>query len=719
MISLITVKPFANAKESILTLFDQQRQASRAWPDSSEEELFVHLHGILITRVQLDDFDSVLSRLLAKFEARGKGRGVNALSQPVLMMMACVNIAALFQYGSDDAVLVDLLLQDSGKAVRRSKKTDKAKAATPTALLVNSSATPDDNFLSELPRDAEWDDLSDDESEAGDPQVIQLEAKSDSADALPELPPLAEHAARLCFSMLAACLRSCDATNNANAYVSTLSTFLLSLCQSKRAFRLLERFVPWTLWLEHIEHSVSLSERNWPKILAVSYISPKLFLPEDWCLRGIVGLSRQVYDRSVWRSTSSSTHPVSSHSFENEAEMLDCEDDELTRRFELAGNESDASLDTLRAYRLAYVARKLAKAGRGFDLDTKTWKLSLSKFLTTRLARWKLKEQQHKLEQQIEALTLNPASVELVSDDDTLLDIESELDVKGVVDSAESAAESDEIQALLQRRYSLRDMLHNLAARVKCAPHDKSLCYRFDSKREAARPSQAKASLEADQLVPGYTTLIVDTNVILTPGQMLQQLVESQCWTVIIPLAVITELDGLRRNDNVLGAEAASAISFLEERIKSRSKWLKVQTSRGNYLTDLSIRSEDIDFAWHDSTSSNMHSQPTMPVADDSARAGGETKSAAARNVDEVILRILAWHKDHFVDRRNIVCPIKRACKAKEREIQVTNATHKTILLSLDRNLRLKAKTRGLAGLDEKGIARLMEVTTSITVPRD
>ena len=230
-------------------------------------------------------------------------------------------------------------------------------------------------------------------------------------------------------------------------------------------------------------------------------------------------------------------------------------------------------------------------------------------------------------------------------------------------------------------------------------------------------------------MIPGFTVLVVDTNIIVTPGDVIAQLIESQRWTVIIPLAVITELDGLRRNDNELGKEAERAIQFLESRIRSHAKYVKVQTSRGNYLNDLSCRCEDIDFTWQGSggaavatlrgTSNMGASQLPLDASPKLEASPGETKSVAARNVDEVILRILAWQRDNFVDRRNLLRsssgrkqeqPQQARADVGTADAAAPAAAHKSILLTLDRNLRLKAKSRGLPSLNADGAASLLHL---------
>lgn len=148
---------------------------------------------------------------------------------------------------------------------------------------------------------------------------------------------------------------------------------------------------------------------------------------------------------------------------------------------------------------------------------------------------------------------------------------------------------------------------------------------------------------------------------------------------------VITELDGLKRNAGPLGAAAVDAISYLETAIKSHPLHLKVQTSRGNYLKDLAIRSETIDFGGN------------------GGDLGVNTFSHdLAKSMDDVILRAVTWQKDHFTSRLTLVNP-----KADRRQVPANCST--VVLVSFDRNLRLKSRARGLDAVDEKEVKLLLE----------
>lgn len=119
------------------------------------------------------------------------------------------------------------------------------------------------------------------------------------------------------------------------------------------------------------------------------------------------------------------------------------------------------------------------------------------------------------------------------------------------------------------------------------------------------------------------------------------------------------------------------------------SKWLKVQTSRGNYLSDLRIRREEIDF---------------------SGASTDETQTA--RNLDEVILRAASWQDSHFVDRLNLIADDPKASRQ-----QVKNDTPKVVLITLDRNLRLKAKIKGLTAFASQELTELLIGTSQKKKP--
>ena len=113
------------------------------------------------------------------------------------------------------------------------------------------------------------------------------------------------------------------------------------------------------------------------------------------------------------------------------------------------------------------------------------------------------------------------------------------------------------------------------------------------------------------------------------------------------------ELDKLSTNTSQLGEAAQSAMTYISSHIRSHALSLKVQTSKGNYLTSLSVRTEEVDF--------------------------GRNHSSAEKNMDDLILKAAIWQDDHWVDRSALL---------KAETVVATDAV-KVVLLSLDRNRML------------------------------
>ena len=121
--------------------------------------------------------------------------------------------------------------------------------------------------------------------------------------------------------------------------------------------------------------------------------------------------------------------------------------------------------------------------------------------------------------------------------------------------------------------------------------------------------------------------LVVDTNILLSSLSEFSSLVESSRWTIVVPLPVIMELDSQSSNVSQLGDAATAALRYITSHVKSHAISLKVLTSRGNYLSNLNVRTEQVDFA------SNMWE----------------------RNMDDLILRAAMWQDEHWIDRSSML----------------------------------------------------------------
>lgn len=137
--------------------------------------------------------------------------------------------------------------------------------------------------------------------------------------------------------------------------------------------------------------------------------------------------------------------------------------------------------------------------------------------------------------------------------------------------------------------------------------------------RSQAFSSRDKATVRL-RMVPGYSILVIATNILLSSLSVFASLVESLQWTIVVPLPAAMELDGLASEPSVLGEAAAAASGYIVSHLRSHSTSLKIQTSKGNYLTNLNVRTEQVDL---------------------------QTDQSSDRHMDDLILRAAIWQTAH------------------------------------------------------------------------
>ncbi|XP_047234758.1 telomerase-binding protein EST1A isoform X3 [Girardinichthys multiradiatus] len=185
--------------------------------------------------------------------------------------------------------------------------------------------------------------------------------------------------------------------------------------------------------------------------------------------------------------------------------------------------------------------------------------------------------------------------------DDVILEAESSLSASEEEDFEEAGDSENGIKELKARRHALANKLAQQQKRR--------------DKIQAVLQTGGQLELEVRPLF-----LVPDTNGFIDHLDGLKKLLQCGTYIIVVPLIVITELDGLakgqesfsgpvgaggrsassRGNYNVRAAhvravqeQARSAVAFLEKGFEAREPCLRVLTSRGNQLESIAFRSED------------------------------------------------------------------------------------------------------------------------------
>ncbi|KAI9274920.1 hypothetical protein EDC94DRAFT_509841 [Helicostylum pulchrum] len=228
-------------------------------------------------------------------------------------------------------------------------------------------------------------------------------------------------------------------------------------------------------------------------------------------------------------------------------------------------------------------------------------------------------------------------------DDDVLLSSETEY--------FDEKSEGDDIMTQLKKR---REQLQSIVASAEQEE-------RFGYRRLPARAKEREVRLNhlRQCIIPGKTILVLDTNCFIGHIDHVRKLLESKKWTIIVPLVVVTELDGLRTNPHRLGLVAQQGIELLQNTlaVKSNKQLLRIQTSHNNFMSDISIRSEQFVF--------------------------GETD----KNLDDLVLSSCLWWISQQVTKDDKIVPV--------------------CLVTGDRNLSVKARARDVEVVPVSAIIQL------------
>ncbi len=208
---MVAFHPFSTAPESVLAMWSPAAQARRQVPDARLPELFVLLHGMLFTNIQLDDFKHVLERFQEKLEIGGKLGGLFSIYRCSLIvfftdgehveerewiMMALINIFSLLEYSRPTGVLRRVAgIETRGIAGPNLSPTLPNGVSAGRIKVLMAKRLDGDNSRMEV------------DDEDGDEKVIAGEMLDGSAPTAEELPAALRFAMQLTFVMFSHTLR--------------------------------------------------------------------------------------------------------------------------------------------------------------------------------------------------------------------------------------------------------------------------------------------------------------------------------------------------------------------------------------------------------------------------------------------------------------------------------------------------------------------------------
>ena len=359
-------------------MFTPAAQARRAQPDARAADLFLLLHGMLFTHIQLDDYAATYARFVERLTLEGA-------EEREWIMMAIVNLGAVLEYGRVDGVVKNAAVVASlgGRGPTAADQRVKAVVSRTEELKI------DDSTEDEKKMDV---DEPEDKKHNGGEDIPRGPSPGFIPDSL-ELSHTFRLALQLTFTTLSHVLNHPWRKSNAfarpslNPYITVVLTFLCTLVKHAPILTLLERAVPWDD-LARFFNMMPRGIMNAELELATKGLTHGCgALPEDWCLRGTEWM-RRVYERGFWKTDVSGHGEIdvldtSEESAEGATDGI-IEEDEEDPGVGIA-RQGETGRRWVRAFRASV---QLVRVVAGFDWDKteKRWKVEGA--LRNKIERW-------------------------------------------------------------------------------------------------------------------------------------------------------------------------------------------------------------------------------------------------------------------------------------------------------------------------------------------
>ena len=144
---------------------------------------------------------------------------------------------------------------------------------------------------------------------------------------------------------------------------------------------------------------------------------------------------------------------------------------------------------------------------------------------------------------------------------------------------------------VLEKRLAMLALMFCNVTSEPSSPQDEADIEIQNLKQQVAGLSKSVSEMQSSQkplaILKGFTMLVLDTNCYIHDLEKTRELIESKEWNVVIPLAIVAELDGLRLSAEC-GQQAKKAIEFIEAKIHS----VHIMNQSGEFIKTLQYRAE-------------------------------------------------------------------------------------------------------------------------------
>ncbi|KAK6495629.1 hypothetical protein TWF481_002677 [Arthrobotrys musiformis] len=238
----------------------------------------------------------------------------------------------------------------------------------------------------------------------------------------------------------------------------------------------------------------------------------------------------------------------------------------------------------------------------------------------------------------------------MMEEDDS--DVDMEMSSATLADDENESfeeTENPELTQLLAQRRDLRKQLNEPSLGI-----------------EQEKKAKKSDTFSSESFKPGVTTVVVDTNSLVKYLDIFKKMLDSNEWSIVLPYSVVTELQGLQRNEGKISETSQQALSLITQALSDKCK-LRVVTAKQSAISNIINQFKEL--------------------IDDYSEEG-------RKNLDDVIIETAKAQGEISAQRFNL-----------NNNSDVTSGDDEIrpiVLITDDAVMRVKAITRGVASVGTK-----------------